>query len=344
MYQVDHTKSEIENFLGLINQGVRYPLKVEEFTRGGILNIQPNAGNNFSDTRVLLNATNPVVPMERTQVIYARIALAKNRPSAGFTIFCDNTDTHATIQAKIIERHRLVASEVEFVNAIRVPEAGESLNYTVNAKAGSYLYTGSMTILARNTDAVLRDQVHPSYFLGNPVGTADGVTVYAAPLPMARGDFNRTKTGQQVFLDFLNRVKTRTAPNDEQFTLENSDVTSLSNSSSSTSVVKVMPKTGSFVTQGFAVQYTNVTLANRQFSGAPSELLAATHVPTILEMVREFLQLSDDEVKLLGLFDAPENNTTYRKLIAYSAEAATVGRVGNGYTTPTVTNYFQING
>ena len=345
MYQIDHTKTEFENFLTLINQGVQYPLRPEEFTRGVMIGVQPTEENFFANTRVVLEATQPNVPMERTQVIYARIDLMKNRPSAGFTIFCDNTDTHETIHARIIERHRLIASEVEFVNPVRKPEAGEALGYVVNAKAGSYLYFGSMTILARNTSTELNPKVHPSYFFGNPVGSFNGRTLYATSQSMTLADdFDNAVSGKEVFYRYLNRIKRTDVPMDWEFSETMVAAESKSANSTDQTVVEMTPTEESFLLGDFALRYTNVALSNRQFYSAPTELMTTMHVPTLLEMVREFLKLSVDEVRLLGLYDTTQNNTTYRKVIAYSADAATVGRSGNGFTTPAVSNYFIING
>lgn len=343
MYQVDHTQSEFDNFLALINQGAQYPLKPEEFVRGIMIGVTPTPENFYANTRVVLEAANPVVPLERTQVIYARLDLLKNRPSAGFSVFCTNDDSHEDIHAKILERHRLIASEVEFVNPVRRPEAGESLGYVVNAKAGSYLYFGSMTIQARNTSEQLSDQVHPSYFFGNPVGSFNGRTLYAASSPMTMADdFDNGKWGKDIFFDFLNRIKRSDAPSDWEFNEGTFSVESKSANSSNETVVEVTPLDGSFLSTPFALRYTNVMLANRQFGGAPQELMNITHVPTLLQEVRAFLKLSFDEVKLTGLEPAPENNTTYRKVIAFTATQGGVPRAYNGYTMPAVFGYFTL--
>lgn len=180
MYRIDHQLSTAQNVVNLLNDKALHQMQANDFTLDALQPITPNAGNGMNNTQATLTGT-PTGRLDgQSNVTYTRFGVAQSRPTAGTHILVASGDTHASVHAKICERHGLVAEEVTFIDPIRVPVGGEAMNYTVSAKANSPIYTpGSMVISARNNTPFT--SAHPNYFYGSPVGTYLDKPVYLLP-------------------------------------------------------------------------------------------------------------------------------------------------------------------
>lgn len=210
MYRIDHTLSTEQNLVNLANTAALYPLKTGEFELNNLRNITPSAGNDFSNTAATLSGVPDSRLVGDTEVVYTRATVAAQRPTAGTRLTCLNADTHATILAKICERHRLVQEELIVTNPLHRPVGGQTLPYTVEARPGSQIYLngGPLTIQVTNRDAF--KSAPASYFFGAAVGEHNGQPVYLLPsTPLA--EYSNSKiVKRQALLNLVNAKRLKT--------------------------------------------------------------------------------------------------------------------------------------
>ena len=220
MYRIDHTLSTEQNLVKLASTNALYPFLAGDFELKDLQGISPSEGNGNSNTRVTLEG----LPEGRLQgektVEYTRLTLPGSRPSAGNKLVCGNADTHESIHAKILNRHRIVGEEVIFTDPIRTPVGGETLVYKLNPKPGSLLYAaGELAINVRNREGF--DNADSSYFFGSPVGEYNGRPVYLLG-STAVGDYSSSMlTKREVFSNLLNLKRLK---DDGEFTQDNLDL------------------------------------------------------------------------------------------------------------------------
>lgn len=256
MYRIDHTLSTEQNLVKLASANALYPFAAGDFELTDLEPISPTAGNEYSNTRAKLVGL-PEGRLEGEQTVeYTRLTLPGSRPTAGDKLVSGNGDTHASIHARILARHRLVADEVVFTDPPRIPVGGETLAYRLNPKPDSQIYLpGELVIQVRNREAF--DTADSSYFFGSPVGEYNGQPVYLLGSTAVGSYSANMLTKREVFANLLNLKRLK---DDGEFTQDNLDLglpqAGTIEGQSGNTLIQFSPGDGSPVNSGGYFLYT----------------------------------------------------------------------------------------
>ena len=294
MYQIDHTKSTLENVVGMANDIAQYPIQAQDLTLGAMKVITPSAENNFSDTELALLAADPGQVLGDTFIQYKRLTIPTSRPNVGNKVYSLGSDTHEDIHAKIFDRLRLVGEEVVVTNPPRLPLGGEIQEYVLNAKPNSLLYApGAYTIHVKNRDPYVA-QV-PNVFFGEPVATRAGRPVYLLP-DLPRGSY--IQAGRSERASFLKLLDYYANIESFQFTEDNlllgTPVAGTQAGFSGNTFLDFEPGENSPLTEGGTFLYTRLNFS-AQYSGAPEEIRTSALEDTP-RLVFEWLDLPTEHI------------------------------------------------
>lgn len=160
MYRIDHTKSLLANMTGLAND--KYfstsgrNFAVGDFLLGTPVAVTPEAGNGNSNTSLQLTGVTSRGYVGQTTIFYDRFTLADNRPSIGNKFLAPAGTNHVAAHNVILEKLRLLSSEVSFIDPPYAAYGGAEIPYTVVPKTDSHVY------LPGNFQAYVKIKGNPS--------------------------------------------------------------------------------------------------------------------------------------------------------------------------------------
>lgn len=176
---VDQTKTGRQNIL----QMVRSNASMKQYRDTDLVFSVPVAqspatANGQKNTRLNITGRVPSRMPGTAIVNYDRLTLNTARPTAGNRIFINNTDTHASLLAKIVQQHRMVADQVVLTTQTRLPFGrGEELPFIVTPITNSLIYNPvPFTIRVRNNDRFIPRP--SSEFFGASIATRGGLPVH----------------------------------------------------------------------------------------------------------------------------------------------------------------------
>lgn len=219
MYQIDHTKTVLQNLVGLFNlagQNARHPIQEADILSVGIPTVLvPGVGNGNSNSQVVVTGVDPGTHPGVGTVQYNRVSLAANRPTIGNRIFVVPEDTNATIHAKILAAQQIIASEVTFTDPPALPVGTQTVNYVLTVIANSKIYTpGTLTVGAYNPLPLTTPLPMAAMFHAS-TGQRNLTDVYlsATSITYVLNDTkDQTKTSVQQFYAYLNSLKDAILP------------------------------------------------------------------------------------------------------------------------------------
>lgn len=271
MYQIDHTKSTVQNVAGMINDIAQYPIQTQDFKLGAMKSITPSAANGQSDTELALLAGDSGMVLGDTFIQYKRLTIPTSRPNVGNKVYSTALDSHEDIHAKIFDRLRLVGEEVVVTNPRRLPLGGEIQEYTLNAKPGSVLYApGAYVIHVKNRDPYVAQT--PDVFFGAPIALRNGRKVYHLPYQPRNVYITANRSEKQSFLKLLDLyadIESFTFTEDN--ILFGSPVEGTQAGFGGNTFVDFEPGDDSPLTEGGTFLYSRQNLS-AQYNGAPEEI------------------------------------------------------------------------
>lgn len=190
------TETNLQHLVRLMNLQRRYlPFAASDIQLGSITAQTPGAGNDNTNTRVVVNAATGSEHKGSGTFNYNRMALANSRPGMGNRLDVVSGETHASIEAKIAARWGIPAGQVTWTTPSNVPGGGRTRDYTATPVANSVIYTPApRTFQVRNTDPGVNYPEQLKFFL-----TGDGAADNSTDIRNLISDNNMTRQGAIKF-------------------------------------------------------------------------------------------------------------------------------------------------
>ena len=280
MYQIDHTKSTVQNVAGMINDIAQYPIQTQDFKIGALKAITPSEANGQSDTELALLAGDSGMVLGDTFIQYKRLTIPTSRPNVGNKVYSTGLDSHEDIHAKIFDRLRLVGEEVVVTNPRRLPLGGEIQEYTLNPKPGSLLYApGAYVIHVKNRDPYVAQT--PDVFFGAPIALRNGRKVYHLPSQPTATYMSAQGTEKQAFLKLLDLfADIESFKFTEDNILFGAPVSGTQNGFSGNTFVDFEPGENSPLSEGGTFLYSRLNMS-RWYNSVPQEIVDSDPADTM---------------------------------------------------------------